>query len=141
MLFSEEQVTEYGRELGARLGPGDVVALIGELGAGKTTLAKAIAEGLGVTEPVTSPTFILACEYRSGRLPFYHLDVYRLGEPEEKELAELGFEEFIYGNGVTVIEWADRIEGLLPENMIWITLDYTDDPDTRLLEVRANAGD
>ena len=138
MLLNEEQLKEYGRELGAGLGPGDVVALAGELGAGKTTLARAIAAGLGVTEPVTSPTFTLVGEYMSGRLPFYHIDVYRLGSPGEKlkpeELSEIGYGEYFYGPGVTVVEWADRIEGLLPEHTLWISLSYTDDPDVRRVE-------
>ena len=95
---------EYGRELGAGLAAGDVVALTGELGAGKTTIAKAIAAGIGVTELVTSPTFTLVGEYMSGRLPFYHIDVYRIGPMDEKlracELSEIGINEYLYGRGV-----------------------------------------
>lgn len=140
MLLTEEQLKEYGKKLGAKLGPGDVVALVGELGAGKTTLAKSIASGLGVTETVTSPTFTLVCEYKSGRLPFYHIDVYRLGKVDNKpgadELSEIGCEEYFYGTGVTVVEWADRLGGLLPVDSIHIELKYTDDPDIRRIEVR-----
>jgi len=139
MVFNEEQLNEYGRELGGKLGPGDVVALTGELGAGKTTLAKAIAEGLGVTETVTSPTFVLACEYKTGRLPFYHIDLYRLESLGEMD--DIGLDEYLYGSGVTVVEWADRALGLLPENTIWIGLDYTDDPNLRLLKVHEHACD
>jgi len=134
-LLNEEQLIEYGKELGSRLGPGAVVALVGELGAGKTTLAKAIAEGLGVTETVTSPTFVIACEYRSGRLPFFHLDVYRLESPPD----EIDLDEYLYGDGVTIIEWADHVEKLLPSDTLWIEINYTDDPDIR--EVLVNAGD
>ena len=137
MLMNEEKLREYGKRLGAGLEPGGVIALTGELGAGKTTLAKAIAAGLGVTEAVTSPTFTLICEYGSGRLPFYHFDVYRLPEKEEgaaAEMSELDFEEYFYGGGVTVVEWADRVAGLMPENALWIEIAYTEDPGLR--EVR-----
>ena len=130
--MNEEQVNEYGRELGRKLDPGDVVALCGELGSGKTTLAKAIAESLGVTETVTSPTFTLVCEYKSGRLPLYHIDVYRLESPEE--LAGMGLDEYFYGSGVTIVEWADRIGWLLPKESTRIELSYTDDPDIRKVE-------
>ena len=132
VLMNEEHVNEYGRELGGKLGPGDVVALCGELGAGKTTLAKAIASGLGVTETVTSPTFTLICEYKSGRLPLYHIDVYRLENPEE--LAGMGLDEYFYGSGITIVEWADRIGWLLPKESTRIELSYTDDPDIRKVE-------
>jgi len=136
MFFDEEQLTEYGKELGSRLGSGAVVALVGELGVGKTTLAKAIADGLGVTETVTSPTFTLICEYRSGRLPLYHMDFYRL---DASELAETGCDEYIFGTGVAIIEWASRADGFLPNNTLRIELNYTDDPNIR--EVIVNAGD
>jgi len=130
--MNEEQVNEYGRELGSKLGPGCVVALYGELGSGKTTLAKAIATGLGVAETVTSPTFTLVCEYKSGRIPLNHIDVYRLENPEE--LADIGLDEYFYGRGVTIVEWADRIGWLLPEESMRIELSYTDDPDIRRVE-------
>lgn len=131
--MNEEELREYGIRLGAGLGPGSVIALTGELGAGKTTLAKAVAAGLGVTEAVTSPTFTLICEYGSGRLPLYHFDVYRLPDAAA-EMAELDFEEYFYGGGVTVVEWADRVAGLLPEDALRIEIAYTKDPDLR--EVR-----
>gem|GEM_PF-55534 len=126
------------------LAPGAVIALTGGLGAGKTTLAKAIAAGLNVAEPVTSPTFTLINEYVSGRLPLYHFDVYRLGpqesrpeEPEVRdELAEIGYEEYFFGKGVTIVEWADLIRGLLPENTFWIELSHTEDPYVRRCETR-----
>ena len=135
MRLNEEQLKEYGRELGQKLVPGAILALTGELGVGKTTLAKAVAAGLGVIETVTSPTFTLINEYKSGRLPFYHFDVYRLEENEaEKALAEIGYEEYFFGIGVTVVEWADRVRGLLPEDAFWIELGHTDDPDIRELK-------
>ena len=143
-LFNEEQLRVYGGRLGRRLGPGSVIALVGGLGAGKTTLTKAIAAGLGVREVVTSPTFTLVNEYLSGRLPLYHFDLYRLAGPEAgsvyKELAEIGYEEYFYGDGVTVIEWADRIEGLLPEYAMRIDLSYTGDPNIRQVEERLPQG-
>jgi len=144
MRLNEEELNAYGQRLGAELGPGAVVALTGELGAGKTTFAKAIAAGLGVEEAVTSPTFTLINEYTSGRLPLYHFDVYRLGEAQgddanepsatisaKEEFIEIGFEEYIFGEGVTVIEWADRVADMLPEYAVWIKLSHTDDPGAR----------
>lgn len=111
-LKNEEETAEYGRRLGREAKPGTVIALIGDLGSGKTTLTRAIGEGLGVTEMITSPTFTIVKEYRSGRCPLYHFDVYRIGDACEME--ELGYEEFFYGDGVCVIEWADLIEEILP---------------------------
>ena len=107
--------------IGQKVQPGTVIALIGDLGTGKTTLTKSIARGLGVTETVTSPTFNIIREYRSGRLPLYHFDVYRIGDPDE--MFELGYEEYFYGDGVCVVEWADIIEELLPEDAVVITID------------------
>lgn len=111
-----------GRRLAESLKAGDVLALTGDLGAGKTTLTKAVAEGLGVTELVVSPTFNIIREYRSGRLPLYHFDVYRIGH--EDEMYELGYEEYFFGDGVCVVEWAELIEGLLPENAVRIRVEY-----------------
>src|SRR5487761_665488 len=103
----------FGRHLGQRLWPRSVIALIGELGAGKTQLARAIAEGLGIADSriVTSPTFVLVQEY-SARLPIYHFDAYRLNT--EAEFADLGVHEYFESNGVCLIEWADRVPGCLP---------------------------
>ncbi|MDR1798065.1 MAG: tRNA (adenosine(37)-N6)-threonylcarbamoyltransferase complex ATPase subunit type 1 TsaE [Clostridiales Family XIII bacterium] len=123
---------EYGERLGSGLPAGAVVALYGDLGAGKTTLAQAIACGLGVKEPVTSPTFTLIHEYGGGRLPLYHFDVYRLSDASEMD--ELGYEEYFYGDGVCVVEWADRVEGLLPDGAVRIALAYTDDEGAREVE-------
>ncbi|MDR3305622.1 MAG: tRNA (adenosine(37)-N6)-threonylcarbamoyltransferase complex ATPase subunit type 1 TsaE [Clostridiales Family XIII bacterium] len=154
MVMNEEQLYAFGARMGAELLPGTVVALTGGLGAGKTVLAKAIAAGLGVTEPVTSPTFTILCEYRSGRLPFYHFDVYRLGGVGAgrhaaggsgagteldaggcvSEMDELGYEDYFFGDGVTVVEWADLIEELLPADTVRIRLEYTSDPGARSVE-------
>src|SRR3954467_15471168 len=109
----------FGRRLGGLLFPGAVVALVGRLGAGKTHLTRAIAEGLGVRNPagVNSPTFVLIQEYPA-RLPVYHFDAYRLSGP--REFAELGVEEYFHGDGVSIIEWADRVEATLPVEQLRI---------------------
>jgi tRNA threonylcarbamoyladenosine biosynthesis protein TsaE len=120
---SREETVRLGRRLGERLGPGDVVALIGELGAGKTTLAKGIAAGAGVGDEneVTSPTFVLVNEYR-GRFPVYHADLYRL--QEAPELEDLGWEEIIYGDGISLLEWAEKIPEALPEARIEVRITW-----------------
>lgn len=121
-MKSEQETRDFGRKLALNLRAGDVVALTGDLGAGKTALTKAIAEGLGVTEMITSPTFTIVCEYHSGRLPLYHFDVYRVSDPDE--LFEIGYEEYFFGQGVSVVEWADLIEDLLPRETISIYIAY-----------------
>lgn len=135
MILDQSGLKEYGLGLGEKLEPGTVVALIGDLGTGKTTLAQAIAAGLGVTESVASPTFTIICEYFSGRLPFYHFDVYRLSDAAEAEMEELGWDEYFYGKGVTVVEWADMVAGILPPDAMVIRLAYGPEPDQRVLEV------
>ena len=95
--------------------------LIGDLGVGKTVFTKGFAEGLGIEEPVSSPTFTILQIYEEGRLPLYHFDVYRIEEPEEME--EVGFDDYIYGDGVCLIEWANRIEEILPEETIYIVIE------------------
>lgn len=110
---SPEETLAFGRRLGELAAPGDVLTLIGDLGVGKTVLAQGIAEGLGIPEPICSPTFTIVQVYDSGRMPFYHFDVYRIGDVEEME--EIGYEDCFYGEGLTLIEWADKIEELLPE--------------------------
>ncbi|GEA14086.1 MAG: tRNA threonylcarbamoyladenosine biosynthesis protein TsaE [Moorella sp. (in: firmicutes)] len=120
-LKNAEATGELGRILGRLLNPGDVIILTGELGAGKTTLAQGLAQGLGVTGKVTSPTFTLIQEHQ-GRLPFYHIDVYRLEDPGAA--LELGLEEYLYGQGVTVIEWGERLGELLPPEYLEVCLEY-----------------
>lgn len=121
-IKNEQETKQFGIELGKSLEQGDVVALIGDLGTGKTALTKYIAQGMGVQDMITSPTFTIVQEYHSGRLPLYHFDVYRIGDSEE--MFELGYEEYFYGQGVCVIEWADLIEELLPENVKTIEIQY-----------------
>jgi tRNA threonylcarbamoyladenosine biosynthesis protein TsaE len=131
-MKSEAETAAFGRELAVAATPGTVIALIGDLGTGKTTLTKAIAEGLGVTETVTSPTFAIIKEYESGRMPLYHFDVYRIGGAED--MYALGFEEYFYGDGLTVVEWADRVEELLPPRAIVIRLDYGQNENERVID-------
>ena len=119
---NEDETRKLGLELGRRAEPGQIIALIGDLGTGKTTLTKYIAEGLGITEVVSSPTFTVIKEYESGRMPLYHFDVYRVGDPDE--LFNIGAYEYFDGNGLCVIEWADLIEDELPENTDFIVIDY-----------------
>ncbi len=132
-INDERETISFGKTLIDDVRPGMVIALIGELGTGKTTLTKAIAAGLGVRETVTSPTFNIIKEYRSGRLPLFHLDVYRIGDIEE--MYELGYEEYFYGDGVCVVEWADLIEELLPEDALIIRMDYGAAEGERIYEI------
>lgn len=103
-----------GKRLGEKASPGDVYLLEGDLGTGKTVFTQGFATGLGILEPVSSPTFTIVQEYEEGRLPFYHFDVYRIGDVEEME--EIGYEDYFYGEGVSLIEWANLIEEILPGN-------------------------
>jgi tRNA threonylcarbamoyladenosine biosynthesis protein TsaE len=130
--------SDLGRRLGALLFPGAVVALIGQLGAGKTHLVRAVAEGLGVADPrvVTSPTFVLIQEYE-GRVPVYHFDVYRL--TGTALFADLGAHEYLEGDGVCLIEWADRIEGCLPAEYLRIVLSVTGE-NSRQARLEAHGG-
>lgn len=116
---SPEETAAVGEKLAPLLRAGDVICLNGDLGAGKTRFAQGVARGLGVEGPVTSPTFTLINEYQ-GRLPLFHMDVYRLGDP--LELEDLGYEEYFYGDGVTLLEWAERAGKLLPAERLDIYL-------------------
>ncbi len=120
---SAEETLALGRELAADLQPGAVITLSGVLGAGKTTLVKGVAAGLGVTEPVTSPTFTLVQEYE-GRLPLYHVDLYRI--KEEEELDDLGLEEYLYGRGVTLMEWPEKAAAYLPPHTLAVAITVRD---------------
>ncbi len=111
--FSEEETRTAAERLGRKAAPGDLYTLTGDLGTGKTVFTQGFARGLEITEPVNSPTFTIVQEYSEGRLPFYHFDVYRIGDVEEME--EIGYEDCFYGNGVCLIEWAELIEEILPE--------------------------
>ena len=121
---SASETVQIGKKIGSRLLSGDVVALVGELGAGKTQFIKGLAAGAGVGKPtyISSPSFTLINEY-VGRIPFYHIDLFRLRT--EKEAEELGLEEYFQGRGITAIEWADKIPSLLPKEILWIHIHYT----------------
>ncbi|MDR2163374.1 MAG: tRNA (adenosine(37)-N6)-threonylcarbamoyltransferase complex ATPase subunit type 1 TsaE [Clostridiales Family XIII bacterium] len=132
MIMSEKDLMKLGAEIAQYLKPGAVVALSGDLGSGKTMLTKAIAEGLGVTDHVTSPTFTIINEYGGGRLPLYHFDVYRLdGSDAYEELDNLGWEDYFYGDGVCVVEWADMVEDIIPSNAVRFRLSGTESPNHR----------
>ncbi|NLP14078.1 MAG: tRNA (adenosine(37)-N6)-threonylcarbamoyltransferase complex ATPase subunit type 1 TsaE [Clostridium sp.] len=136
--FSQEETIELGRKLGSFLQKGDIVCITGELGTGKTILTKGIAKALDIDEPITSPTFTIVNEYEEGTIPFYHFDVYRISDPEE--MYEIGFEEYLYGDGTVVIEWADLIKDLLPYENIWITIkkDLAQGIDARVIQIEFN---
>lgn len=119
--FSPEETFELGRRLGEQAQPGEVYTLIGDLGVGKTVLTQGIARGLSIEEPISSPTFTILQIYEEGRMPFYHFDVYRIGDIEEMD--EIGYEDFFYGQGLTMIEWANLIQEILPEHYREICLE------------------
>ena len=110
---SPEETFRLGRKLGEAARPGQVFTLTGDLGTGKTVFTQGCAKGLGIEEPVNSPTFTIVQVYDEGRLPLYHFDVYRIGDVEEME--EVGFEDYVMGDGVSLIEWAELISEILPE--------------------------
>lgn len=129
-ISSEEDAGKFGIELAESLMPGDIIAMIGDLGTGKTTLTKYIAKGLGISEVITSPTFTIVNEYRSGRLPLFHFDVYRL--EDSAEIFETGIEEYFYMNGVCIVEWADMIAEMLPDTTKCIFIEYGDKEGERI---------
>ena len=119
--FSREDTFEIARKMGEEAKPGEVYCLSGDLGVGKTVFAQGFGAGVGVTEPMSSPTFTIVQEYTEGRLPLYHFDVYRVGDIDEME--ETGFYEYAGGDGVTLIEWAELIEEIIPEDATWIKIE------------------
>lgn len=118
---NEKETGLLGEEMGKKAIPGEVYTLIGDLGVGKTVFTQGFARGLGITEYVNSPTFTIVQIYEEGRMPFYHFDVYRIGDVEEME--EIGYEDCFYGEGVCLIEWANLIEEILPEHYTQITIE------------------
>lgn len=135
MIFtsaSEKETKELGSRMAASVGKGTVISLRGSLGAGKTVFAKGFAEGLGITEAIVSPTFTLVQEYE-GRMKMYHLDLYRLSGEDEFE--SMGGEDFLYSDGVTLIEWSEKIEDMLPDDTVFISITINEDL-TRRIEIR-----
>ena len=133
IIENQQETKAFGLELAKTLKPGDIIALIGDLGTGKTTLTKSIAEGLGITEMITSPTFTILHEYHEGRLPLYHFDVYRINDVEE--MFELGYEEYFFGKGVCVVEWADLIMEVIPKEATVIRMEYGSEENQRIYHV------
>ncbi len=134
---SPKETEQIGIDLAKAAKPGQVFTLIGDLGVGKTVLTQGFANGLSIDEPICSPTFTIVQVYDSGRLPFYHFDVYRIGDIEEMD--EIGYEDYIYSDGVSLIEWANLIEDILPEEYTQITIekDLTKGFDYRRITVEA----
>ena len=118
--FNPEDTLFLGKKIGQEAHPGEVYTLIGDLGVGKTVFTQGLAQGLGIAEPVNSPTFTIVQVYDEGRIPFYHFDVYRIGDISEMD--EIGYEDCFYGGGVCLIEWANLIEEILPEKYTQITI-------------------
>ena len=119
--YSPKETFELGEKIGKEAKAGTVYTLNGDLGVGKTVFTQGVAKGLGITEPVNSPTFTIVQIYDEGRIPFYHFDVYRIGDVEEME--EIGYQEYFYGDGLCIIEWASLIEEILPEDCKSITIE------------------
>ena len=119
--FCEADTFALGVKIGQEAKPGDLYTLIGDLGVGKTALTKGVARGLEITEPISSPTFTIVQVYDEGRIPFYHFDVYRIGDVEEMD--EIGYEDYFYGDGVTFVEWANLIEEILPSSYRQIVIE------------------
>ncbi len=119
--FKDKDTYEIGKKLGEKAKPGQVICLFGDLGTGKTVFTKGFAQGLGISEPVNSPTFTILQVYDEGRIPLYHFDVYRIQDVEE--MYEIGFEDYIYGQGVSLIEWANIIEEILPGDRITVIIE------------------
>ncbi len=133
--YCSEETYEFGKSLGMQAKQGEIYTLKGDLGVGKTVFTQGFADGLGITEPVNSPTFTILQIYEEGRLPLYHFDVYRIGDIEEMD--EIGYEDYFYGEGVCIIEWAEQIAELLPKNVIPVVIGKRLDKglDYRLIQI------
>ena len=123
--YSADETQALGTKLAKRLQPGDVIAFFGDLGAGKTALTRGIAQGLGITDIVTSPTYTIVNEYLTGRLPLFHFDMYRLGSSDE--LFDIGWEDYLARGGVCAVEWSERVSDALPEDTIFVDIARTDE--------------
>lgn len=134
--FSAEETLKLGEQMGREAKPGTVCTLVGDLGVGKTVFTQGIAKGLDIEESICSPTFTIVQVYEEGRMPFYHFDVYRIGDIEEMD--EIGYEDYFYGDGLTMIEWANLIEEILPVNRIDIIIekDLEKDFDYRKITIK-----
>ena len=119
--YSAAETFALGKQIGENAIPGQVYTLVGDLGVGKTVFTQGVADGLAITEPISSPTFTIIQVYEEGRMPFYHFDVYRIGDIAEME--EIGYDDYFFGEGICLIEWANLIEEILPSNIIAITIE------------------
>lgn len=133
--YSEVDTFNFARDLAQRAEAGDIYTLIGDLGVGKTAFTKGFAAGLGIDEPIVSPTFTFVQVYEEGRMPLYHFDVYRIGDPSEMD--EIGYEDYFFGEGVSIMEWADLVEEIIPKNAVKITIskDLSKGVDYRKIEM------
>lgn len=131
-----EETFALGKAFGQKARPGQIFCLEGDLGTGKTVFAQGFGAGLGVKDPVNSPTFTIVSIYEDGRIPLYHFDVYRIADPDEMD--EIGYEDYFYGEGVTLIEWASQIRELIPDHAVWITIEKDPEKgdDYRRIEIR-----
>ena len=130
---SADETQALGQKLASRLAPGDVIAYFGDLGAGKTAFTRGLAQGLGITDPVTSPTYTIVNEYLSGRIPLFHFDMYRLSSSDE--LFDIGWEDYLSRGGVCAVEWSENVEDAL-QDAIRVTIEKdTDEPDTRHITI------
>lgn len=138
--LSQEETRKLGFQLGQQAKPGDIVCLCGDLGVGKTVFTKGFALGLEISDHVTSPTFTIVNEYQ-GRLPLYHFDVYRIADPEEMD--DTGYEDYFFGQGVSLVEWADLIKDWIPKEALWVEIekDYQKGEDYRKITVKRKEGD
>ena len=134
--WKPEETYELGKKMGEEAVPGQVICLNGDLGVGKTVFTQGFAAGLGIEGPVNSPTFTIVNEYHDGRLPFYHFDVYRLSC--EEEMDDIGYEEYFFGDGVCLVEWAELFPDLIPKEAIWLTVekDFAKGEDYRRITLR-----
>ena len=137
--FTPEDTFTIGKKLAETVRPGEIYTLNGDLGVGKTVFTKGLAAGLGIKEPVTSPTFTILQEYESGLLPLYHFYVYRIGDPEEMD--EIGYEDYFYGHGICLIEWAELIEELIPEEAIAVYIEKDLDKGLDYRRIRIEKGE
>lgn len=136
--FSEEETFALGERIGKEAVPGQVYTLLGDLGVGKTVFTQGVAKGLGISEPICSPTFTIVQVYEEGRMPFYHFDVYRIGDIEEMD--EIGYEDYFYGEGISFVEWANLIEEIIPRDRIEITIRKNPDKGFSYREITIDRG-
>jgi tRNA threonylcarbamoyladenosine biosynthesis protein TsaE len=135
---SAKETYQLGKKLGEIVKPGDVFSIIGDLGVGKTVFTQGFAKGLDIDEPINSPTFTIVQVYEEGRIPLYHFDVYRIGDIEEMD--EIGYEDYFYGNGVCLIEWANLIAEILPKNIKEIIIEKDLEKGFDYIKITINGG-